>query len=99
MKKVLFCVLAALALAFTACESNGPQHPIKGVKFVCDYDRGETPVREYFYDTIKLTSENGYPIGTLLTFRCTPSGRQFFYKKCRFVRFESRFVRFENAFS
>ena len=64
MKKVLLCALAALALAFTACESNDPQHPIKGVKFVCDYDRGETPVREYFYDTIKLTSENGYPIGT-----------------------------------
>ena len=27
MKKVLFCALAALALAFTACESNGPKNP------------------------------------------------------------------------
>ena len=51
MKKffVFAIALVSSALVLTACNSNDPQHPIKGVKFVCDYDRGETPVREYFY--------------------------------------------------
>lgn len=30
MKKVLFCALAALALAFTACDGNNPNNPLVG---------------------------------------------------------------------
>ena len=51
MKKffIFAFALVASALVFTACNSNDPQHPIKGVKFVCDLNRGQTPVRQYLY--------------------------------------------------
>lgn len=50
MKKFLFFAIAlvASALVFTSCDKNDPKHPIKGVKFVCDYDRGGY-AREYLY--------------------------------------------------
>ncbi len=50
MKKFLFLAIALVAgvLAFTSCEKNDP-NAIKGIKFCCDLDRGQTPVREYLY--------------------------------------------------
>ena len=64
MKKVLFFAIAlvASALVLTACNSNDPQHPIKGVKFYCDMNRGETPVSEYFYFGLKDDFEWGMEI-------------------------------------
>jgi len=64
MRKVLFFAFALVAsvLAFTACNGNDPQHPIKGVKFYCDMNRGETPVSEYFYFGLKDDFEWGWEI-------------------------------------
>jgi hypothetical protein len=63
MRKVLFFALALVAgvLAFTSCEKNDP-NAIKGIKFCCDLDRGQTPVREYLYFGEKDDFEWGWEI-------------------------------------
>ena len=57
MKKTLFLAIALVAsvLAFVSCNKDDKNDPeassssIKNIKFCCDLDRGQTPVREYLY--------------------------------------------------
>ncbi len=52
MRKFLFFAIAlvASAMVFTGCNKDkNDASPIKGIKFCCDLDRGQTPVREYLY--------------------------------------------------
>lgn len=52
MKKILFFAIAlvASAMVFTGCNKDkNDASAIKGIKFCCDLDRGQTPVREYLY--------------------------------------------------
>lgn len=57
MKKSLILAFALVAsvLAFVACNKDDKNDPeassssIKNMKFICDLDRGQTPVREYLY--------------------------------------------------
>lgn len=59
MRKFLFLAVALVAsvLAFVSCNKDDKNDPetttsssaIKNIKFICDLDRGQTPVREYLY--------------------------------------------------
>lgn len=51
MKKFLLFAIALVAsvMAFTSCNKEDDPNAIKGIKFCCDLDRGQTPVREYLY--------------------------------------------------
>ena len=52
MRKFLFFAIAlvASAMVFTGCNKDkNDASAIKGIKFCCDLDRGQTPVREYLY--------------------------------------------------
>jgi hypothetical protein len=69
MRKYLFIALALVAgaLAFTSCnkkDNNDPESSslIKGIKFCCDLDRGQTPVREYLYFGLQDDFEWGMEI-------------------------------------
>ena len=71
MKKHLFFAFALVAsvLAFTSCNKEGKNEPetpassvIKGIKFCCDLDRGQTPVREYLYFGLQDDFEWGMEI-------------------------------------
>lgn len=67
MKKffVFAIALVASVLAFTACNSNDPQHPIKGYMFCCDND-SQSPykdyARHYFYFGNKDDFEYGWKV-------------------------------------
>jgi len=69
MRKFLFLAIALVAcvLAFTSCnkkDNNDPESSslIKGIKFCCDLDRGQTPVREYLYFGLQDDFEWGMEI-------------------------------------
>jgi hypothetical protein len=69
MRKYLFIAFALVAgvLAFTSCnkkDNNDPESSslIKGIKFCCDLDRGQTPVREYLYFGLQDDFEWGMEI-------------------------------------
>lgn len=59
MKKIIFFAFALVAsvLTFVSCNKDDKNDPetttsssaIKNMKFICDLDRGLTPVREYLY--------------------------------------------------
>ena len=77
MKKILLLTITLVAsvLVFVACDkkdNNEPETPatetetpaslIKGVKFYCDIDRGQTPTRQYLYFGLKDDFEWGWEI-------------------------------------